>query len=61
MKSACCHAKHPPVRLFAELASADVVDGTQAELVGARRDEAADGNASRLRLDVGQQHRPGGV
>lgn len=54
-------AQYPPVSLFAELASAHVVDGTQAELVGARWDEATDGDPGRLWFNVGQQHRPRGI
>lgn len=53
--------QHQPVSLFAELASAHVVDGTQAELVGACWDEASDGNPSRLWLNIGQQHCPRGI
>lgn len=50
-----------PLRLLAELSLPDVVDGTEAELVGARGDEAVDGDGGRLGLDAGQQDRPGGV
>lgn len=50
--------RYQPIGLLAELASAHVVDGTQAELVGAGRDEAADGDPCGLRLDVGEEHGP---
>lgn len=52
---------HPPIGLLAKLASAYIVDGTQAELIGARRDETTNDHAGGLRLNVGQQHRPRGV
>lgn len=54
-------ARYPPVSLFAELAPAHVVDGTQTELVRARWDEAPNSDASRLWFDVGQKHRPRGI
>lgn len=50
-----------PVSLLAELALANVVDGTQAELVRACRDQPVDRYSSRLWLNVGQQDRPRSV
>lgn len=53
--------QYQPVSLFAELASAHVVDGTEAELVRARWDEATNSNPGRLWFNVGQQHCPRGI
>lgn len=50
-----------PLRLLAELSLPDIVDGTEAELVGAGGDQAVDGHCGRLGLDAGQQDRPGSV
>lgn len=64
-----CRASFPPrpvgqnlpLALFAELPSAHVVDGAQAELIGARRGEAAHHHPVGLRMDVGEEHRPRSV
>lgn len=53
--------EYPPVSLFAELAPTHVIDGAQAELVGARWDEATNSNPGGLWLNVGQQHCPRGI
>lgn len=50
--------RYKPVGLFAELASAHIVDGAQAELVRARWDEASDGDPRGRRFNIGEEHGP---
>lgn len=50
-----------PLRLLAELPLPHVVNGTEAELIGARRDQAVDHHRRGLGLDIGQQDRPGSI
>jgi len=52
---------HSPLGLLAELPLAHVVNGTEAELIGARRDQAVDRHRYGLRLDIGQQDGPRSV
>lgn len=55
------YVQHQPVSFFAELPSAHIVDGTQAELIRACWNKATNSNPGRLWFNVGQQHRPGGI
>lgn len=50
-----------PVRLLAELSLPHIINGTEAELVGTRRDQAIDRHCRGLGLDAGQQDGPGSV
>lgn len=50
-----------PVSLLAELPLAHIVNGTEAELIGARRDQAIHRHRYGLGLDIGQQDGPGSV
>lgn len=50
-----------PVCLLAELPLPHIINGTEAELIGARRDQAIDRHRCGLRLDIGQQDGPGSI
>lgn len=50
-----------PLRFLAELSLPHVINGAQAELIGARRDQAVDRHRRGLGLDAGQQDGPGSV
>lgn len=50
-----------PVGLLAELPLPHIINGTEAELIGARRDQAIDRHCYGLWLDIGQQDGPGSV
>lgn len=50
-----------PVCLLAELPLPHIINGTEAELIGARRDQAIDRHRHGLWLNAGQQDGPGSV
>lgn len=50
-----------PVCLFAELPLPHIINGTEAELIGARRDQAIDRHCCGHRLNIGLQDGPGSI
>lgn len=50
-----------PLCLLAELPLAHIINGTEAELIGACRDQTIDRHCRGLRLNTGQQDGPGSI
>lgn len=54
-------ALYSPVCLLTELPLPNIINGTEAELIGASRDEAVDRHCCGVRFDIRQEDGPGSI